>query len=56
MAAHRFPHASRCIWCGTTPELVADRKAPPFCREAPEDVVEQEFAESRQDADLVTGY
>lgn len=36
MSAHRFGSQCTCVWCGVTMEKVKDRKAPPFCEEAPD--------------------
>lgn len=56
MAAHFFKANGACVWCKATPEKVADRRAPPFCPEAPDEVVEREHAESRDTANEWTGY
>lgn len=47
---HLFKSGGKCVFCGATPEAVADRKAPRFCEERP---IEQD---DRADVDPVSGY
>lgn len=56
MAAHYFKAGGACVWCKASPEKVADRRAPPFCTEAPEEMREREFVKSRYTANGSTGY
>lgn len=47
---HTFRSGGACVWCGVSPEKVADRKAPPFCEE-------REFErDDRAGVDPGTGY
>jgi hypothetical protein len=46
---HLFLNGGPCVYCKTTRERVADRRAPPFCVEAPED-------DERAEPDSVAGY
>lgn len=50
MSAHLFKSGGKCVFSGVTPEKVADRKAPPFCEEAPA----PEYV--REGVDPVSGY
>lgn len=54
MAEHRFKNDGPCVWCNVPQEKVADRRAPPWCSEIPDDVAEQLEPERR--ANEHTGY
>jgi hypothetical protein len=63
VAAHLFISGAACVWCANadeparvTPELVADRRAPPFCVNAPEDVQRRDMDDARQSGNDATGY